>query len=242
MQSRVCKFLTKQLTGGKIIASLNRTGHAAIVFRLLRVEHPLNPTKILNLSHHILKAKLLKVLQPLSLLSSCLDFSSALCSPINLHYTNLKVSKLLLQCGASPNSLVCPQGKSLLEFCASEGKLELLILLLDFGVDICSQNEEGDTTMHHACRNGQLNVVEFLVQKQPPLLMLPNFGGEFPLTSASLKQKIEVVTFLLEILKETEQGAHVILQALMSSSASDCPDIVQLILQKFKGQKLLGKS
>ena len=81
-------------------------GHAAIAFRLIRVENPLNAVKTLSLAHHMLKANVFKngsdskdkrissakELQAIWLISSSRCLSEALASFSNIYSTNLKVN------------------------------------------------------------------------------------------------------------------------------------------------------
>ncbi len=96
-----------------------RTGHAALALRMSRSpqEAPLGPDRTLDLGHHILKAHLYKSnavnvsasaipprdLQALWVAQSTGDVSMALGAVRNVASPNVKVSRLLLLAGASPD-------------------------------------------------------------------------------------------------------------------------------------------
>ena len=101
-----------------------RLGHAAISFRMCRMEAPLSPDRTLELGHHILKAHVYKNmangqqqqqsappaipardLQAMWIAMASEDVSLALGAVRNVASPNVKVSRLLLLAGASPDYL-----------------------------------------------------------------------------------------------------------------------------------------
>lgn len=98
-----------------------RSGHAGIAFRLSRVQAPLDPEKTLELGHHILKAHVYRNMSLPSLSSRDLqanwvaesseNVSAAVCHLRNMYNPNVKVSRLLLLAGASPNYITDFLGK-----------------------------------------------------------------------------------------------------------------------------------
>lgn len=90
-----------------------RSGHAAIAFRLSRLESPLNAEKTLELGHHILKAHIYKNmtlhkyssrdLQSYWIVSVSHNVSSALCTLRNIYSPNIKVIKFLQSSNKNSN-------------------------------------------------------------------------------------------------------------------------------------------
>lgn len=176
-----------------------RLGHAAIAFRLSRVEAPLDGDKVLELGHHVLKAHVYRNATPcwpsrdlqvsfyrtcgsklmyqydieefkqmllylclqaiwLTLSSECI--SSALCMLRNIYSPNVKVSRLLLLAGASPNHVTEYLGNApILCMYAYEGCVEMVSLLLEFGADVELTNSQGCTALSLAATRGHCDVV-----------------------------------------------------------------------------------
>lgn len=178
-----------------------RLGHAAIAFRLSRLQAPLEGDKVLELGHHILKAHVYRGVAPcwpsrdlqvrlsqiyqkekfyplvkfiqysiiyfVSLLSqaswltsSTNCVSSALCTLRNIYSPNVKVSRLLLLAGASPNHATEYLGNApVLCMHAHEGSVEMVSLLLEFGADVELTNSQGCTALSLAAARGHCDVV-----------------------------------------------------------------------------------
>lgn len=146
-----------------------RAGHAAIAFRLSRVQAPLGDEHTLELGHHILKAHIYKnmtlhryssrELQAHWVSSSSADVSSALCSLRNIYNPNVKVSRLLLLAGADPDTVTEFHGKApALCMFAHEGNSEMVSLLLEFGADVEKTNNQGCTALSLAAMRGHAEV------------------------------------------------------------------------------------
>jgi ankyrin repeat protein len=76
------------------------------------------------------------------------DLSKALIAPKNIAFPNLKVSRLLLLAGASPDSVLSPETKeSLVIWYASQQNLDMVQLLSQFGADLNASNSEGITAL-----------------------------------------------------------------------------------------------
>ncbi len=72
------------------------------------------------------------------------DLSKALASPKNIAFPNLKVSRLLLLAGASPDSVLDPDSQeSLLIWYASQQNLDMIQLLAQFGANLNGTNSAG---------------------------------------------------------------------------------------------------
>ena len=146
-----------------------RLGHAAIAFRLSRLQAPLDGEQILELGHHMLKAHVYRTVAPCwpsrDLLATWMDdssecVSSALCTLRNIYSPNVKVSRLLLLAGASPNHITDYLGNApALCIYAHEGFVEMVSLLLEFGADVELTNSQGCTALSLAAARGHCDVV-----------------------------------------------------------------------------------
>lgn len=163
-----------------------RAGHAAIAFRLSRVEQPLDDEQALEMGHHILKAHVYRAhasgapqtpaattttttttprdLQSYWLASVTRCVSSALGTLRNVYSPNLKVSRLLLLAGAAPDHVTPFMGRApILCIAAHEGNVPMVRLLLEFGADVEAANSQGCTPLILAAANGHCDVVRQLV-------------------------------------------------------------------------------
>ncbi|XP_012226066.1 protein TANC2 isoform X3 [Linepithema humile] len=183
-----------------------RLGHAAIAFRLSRVEVPLDGDKVLELGHHVLKAHVYRNAAPcwpsrdlqaiwLTLSSECI--SSALCMLRNIYSPNVKVSRLLLLAGASPNHITEYLGNApILCMYAYEGCVEMVSLLLEFGADVELTNSQGCTALSLAATRGHCDVVRRLVAAGASLGHA-DMAGQCPLVHAARHGRLSVVGYLL---------------------------------------------
>lgn len=151
-----------------------RAGHAAIAFKLARLEQPLDAEQALEMGHHILKAHVYRAvgvsaqsprdLQSYWLASVTACVSSALCTLRNVYSPNLKVSRLLLLAGASPDHVTPFLGRApILCIAAHEGNVPMVRLLLEFGADVEQSNSQGCTALILAAAGGHCDVVRQLV-------------------------------------------------------------------------------
>lgn len=150
-----------------------RIGHTGIAFRLSRLQVPLDPELTLELGHHILKAHIYRnatqVLSPRDLQSywvaSVADSTSeALCTLRNVYSPNIKVSRLLLLAGASPDHVTSFMGNSpILCIASHDGIVPMVSLLLEFGADVEKSNSQGSTPLILAATKGHCDVVRQLV-------------------------------------------------------------------------------
>ncbi|KAK2585872.1 hypothetical protein KPH14_010464 [Odynerus spinipes] len=183
-----------------------RLGHAAIAFRLSRLQAPLDGDKALELGHHILKAHVYRGvapcwpsrdLQAIWLASSTECVSSALCTLRNIYSPNVKVSRLLLLAGASPNHVTEYLGNApVLCMYAHEGSVEMVSLLLEFGADVELTNSQGCTALSLAAARGHCDVVRRLAAAGASLGHV-DMAGQCPLVHASRHGKLSVVGYLL---------------------------------------------
>ncbi|XP_024892262.1 protein TANC2 isoform X3 [Temnothorax curvispinosus] len=183
-----------------------RLGHAAIAFRLSRLQAPLDGDKALELGHHVLKAHVYRGVAPcwpsrdlqaiwLTLSTECI--SSALCTLRNIYSPNVKVSRLLLLAGASPNHITEYLGNApVLCMYAHEGSVEMVSLLLEFGADVELTNSQGCTALSLAAARGHCDVVRRLAAAGASLGHV-DMAGQCPLVHAARHGKLSVVGYLL---------------------------------------------
>ena len=172
-----------------------RAGHAAIAFRMCRSqqeEGPLTPDKTLELGHHILKAHLYRNLQSTSnggslefpsrdlqalwVSMTAEDVSLALGAVRNVSSPNVKVSRLLLLAGASPEYISdYLDSAPLVAVFASQGYLDMVSLLLEFGADVNAVNSAGTTALMFASKQGHLDVVRLLLTRGALINLIDKF-------------------------------------------------------------------
>lgn len=150
-----------------------RLGHAAIAFRLSRLQAPLDAEQTLELGHHMLKAHIYRNNQgpqsPRDMQSFWVsvvadNISASLGSLRNVYSPNLKVSRLILLAGASPHYRTEFMGDAtILCIAAHEGIVPMVSLLLEFGADVSLTNSQGCTPLILAAMKGHCDVVRLLV-------------------------------------------------------------------------------
>ena len=137
-----------------------REGHAAIALKLSR-SGTLTPENTLELGHHLLKANLFnrnsKDLQANWIAMASPDPTLALSHVKNLAAPNVKVSRLLLLAGASPDGL-------LLHKFAIDGNLEMIQLLSEFGANLNASDPHGASALMKATQNGHFEAVAFMIK------------------------------------------------------------------------------
>ncbi|KAK0168005.1 hypothetical protein PV327_001848 [Microctonus hyperodae] len=181
-------------------------GHAAIAFRLSRLEAPLIGDHVLELGHHVLKAHVYRGVTStwpsrdlqawwITLSTECI--SSALCTLKNIYSPNVKVSRLLLLAGASPNHITEYLGNApVLCMYAHEGSVEMVSLLLEFGADVELTNSQGCTALSLAASRGHCDVVRRLAAAGASLGHA-DMAGQCPLVHAARLGRLSVVGYLL---------------------------------------------
>ena len=148
---------------------------------MCRIEAPLSPDRTLELGHHILKAHVYKNmasaqqttsaiipardLQAMWIAMASEDVSLALGAVRNVASPNVKVSRLLLLAGASPDYLSDYFNEApLVGVFANQGYIDMISLLLEFGADVNAVNASGVTPIMFASRQGHLEIVRLLIQ------------------------------------------------------------------------------
>ncbi|KOB78558.1 Uncharacterized protein OBRU01_02147 [Operophtera brumata] len=162
-----------------------RAGHCGIAFRLSRVQAPLDSEKSMELGHHILKAHMYRNLGPAQLglcprdlqatmvATSSANVGEAIANLRNIYTPNVKVSRLMLLAGGSPNQITeCLGHAPLLCMYAYQGILSMVALVLEFGADLEMANSQGCTALSlaseqtplvHASKNGHRDTVIYLL-------------------------------------------------------------------------------
>lgn len=152
-----------------------RAGHAAIAFRLSRVQYPLDPEKTMELGHHVLKAHLYRNvgsaagicsrdLQAEWVAESSENISLAISTLRNIYTPNVKVSRLMLLAGGSPDHITEYLGNApLLCIYSYQGILSMVSMLLEFGADVSLTNSQGCTALILAAQKGHTDVARRLV-------------------------------------------------------------------------------
>ena len=183
-----------------------RTGHAAIAFRMSRLQAPLDDEQTLELCHHILKAHIYRTppmtqsprdLQAYWVTSSSKCVSSTLCYLRNVYSPNLKVSRLLLLAGANPDHQTSFFGDApLLCIVAHEGITGMVNLLLEFGADVEKSNSQGCTPLILASIKGHYEIVQQLISSGSSLYHTDT-QKRCALVHAALNGHGQVVKYLL---------------------------------------------
>ncbi|XP_023319029.1 protein TANC2 [Trichogramma pretiosum] len=192
-----------------------RHGHAAHAFRLTKLEAPLDGERTLELGHHVLKAHLFRGcnntnsgggtsaswpsrdLQAVWLATASQNTSAALCTLRNVYSPNVKVSRLLLLAGASPDAVTDYLGSApILCMYAHEGSCEMVSLLLDFGANVDLANSQGCTALILAAARGHCDVVRRLAAAGATLGRTDT-SRQCALVHAARRGRLAVVGYLL---------------------------------------------
>lgn len=183
-----------------------KTGHAAIAFRMSRLQSPLDGEQTLELCHHILKAHIYRSppltqsprdLQAYWVTSSAQCVSSTLCTMRNVYSPNLKVSRLLLLAGANPDHQTNFFGDApLLCIAAHEGIIGMVNLLLEFSAGVEKTNSQGCTPLILASIKGHYEIVQQLVASGSSLAQT-DAQKRCALVHAALNGHSHIVKYLL---------------------------------------------
>uniref|UniRef100_A0AAG5CPM9 RING-type domain-containing protein n=1 Tax=Anopheles atroparvus TaxID=41427 RepID=A0AAG5CPM9_ANOAO len=183
-----------------------RNGHAGIALRLSRLQAPLDADQALELGHHILKAHLYRNapshqsprdLQAYWVASVTGCVSSALSTLRNVYSPNIKVSRLLLLAGATPDHVTPFLGSApILCIAAHEGILPMVNLLLEFGANVEQPNSQGCTPLILAASKGHCDVVRQLVAAGS-ILGQTDTSQRCALVHAAVAGRLKVVKYLV---------------------------------------------
>ncbi|CAH1389527.1 unnamed protein product [Nezara viridula] len=223
-----------------------RVGHAGIVFRLSRLQAPLDAEKTLELGHHILKAHIYKNmtlqrnpsrdLQAHWVATVSADVSVAVSCLRNIYSPNILVSRLLLLAGANPDHKTDLLGNaSALCLFAHEGVVDMVSLLLEFGADVNSTNSQGCTPLSLAAIKGHMQVVVQLVSAGA-ILGRTDTAGRCALVHAARNGHLNIVSYLissdwmLENVKLEVDLCEALQQSLVAAAAQGHVEIVEYLL------------
>ncbi|XP_073955554.1 zinc-RING finger and ankyrin repeat domain-containing protein rolling pebbles isoform X2 [Choristoneura fumiferana] len=186
-----------------------RAGHCGIAFRLARVQAPLDPEKSMELGHHILKAHMYRNLGPAQLglcprdlqanlvATSSANVGESIANLRNIYTPNVKVSRLMLLAGGSPNQITdCLGNAPLLCMYAYQGILSMVGLLLEFGADLEMTNSQGCTALSLACQRGHTDVARRLIATGASLSHTDT-AEQTPLVHAAKNGHRDTVIYLL---------------------------------------------
>lgn len=222
-----------------------RIGHAAVAFRLSRLQVPLDGEQTLELGHHILKAHIYRNPPPactprdlqsywLSTVSACV--ASSLCTLRNVYSPNLKVSRLMLLAGASPNQVTAFLGQApILCIAAHEGNLPMVSLLLEFGANVELSNSQGCTPLILASARGHCDVVRQLVAAGS-VLGQTDTANRCALVHAAQTGKLHIIKYLLACDWATQPASNnvgweaAIQQALIAAASQGHTEIIEDLL------------
>lgn len=183
-----------------------RMGHTAIAFRLSRLQVPLDGEQALEMGHHILKAHIYRNPPPvctprdlqsywLSTITTCV--SASLCTLRNVYSPNIKVSRLLLLAGASPDYVTEFLGRApILCIAAYEGNIPMVSLLLEFGACVDLANSQGCNPLILAASRGHCDVVRQLVAAGSSLGTVDT-ANRCALVHAARAGKLHIVKYLM---------------------------------------------
>ncbi len=202
-----------------------REGHAGLALRLSRKacqagQPSLDAEQTLELGHHLLKANLFsrsgKDHQATWISMSTEDSTKALSHIKNIVAPNVKVSRLLLLSGASPDGASVLEEETLVHKFAARGNLEMVQLLIEFGANVNLADNQGMTCLMKASQNGHLAIVALLVKSGADLTCTDSKGSTC-LVYAAKSGHSELLQYLLSlewgesgILENTAQEALVI--------------------------------
>lgn len=110
---------------------------------------------------------------------------------------NLEVVKLLLECGLSPNTRLCPYQTSPLQLVASQRSLPLLRLLLDAGADPDGFTRGSKSKISPIAGPGRQMITKPLDSESAPQVKLETGRTKSPIEIAIEKDDLEMVSWLI---------------------------------------------
>ncbi|KAL1426586.1 hypothetical protein MTO96_018174 [Rhipicephalus appendiculatus] len=231
-----------------------RAGHASIALRMSRIEAPLDPSQLLELGHHILKAHIYKNisrglppsctprdLQALWVFQSAGCVSSALVAPANLYSPNVKVSRLLLLAQADPNARTnCLNRAPLLVLSAYEGFTDMVTSLVEFGADVNASSDVGRTALSMACQRGHFEIAKYLLSCGARIDHVDSEGLS-ALAHAASSGHLDLVTHLVQCKWPDDFGIALGLhraaqQALITAAKSGHIEVCEFLLNMMEVQ------
>ena len=110
------------------------------------------------------------------------------------------------------------------------GRLEIIELLSEYGVDLNATDDSGFTALYNACANGLLDIVEFLLSKNVNINITSNDGCS-PLCIASCYNQIDIVKLLLKHNVDIEIMDENGMTALLYAVKYENIEIAELLLK-----------
>lgn len=122
-------------------------------------------------------------------------------SAVLQRYTNSTddLSKLLPAVIGSGDSL---SGNKALHFCAANGHVNLIKLLIKHNADVNTINSSGSTPLHYASLNGQKDAVQSLLDAGANPVVENNYG-KTALDEARMGGRDEIATLLMRFVEKT---------------------------------------
>jgi ankyrin repeat protein len=114
---------------------------------------------------------------------------------------------------------------------ADNGQLEIVIFLVERGVDVDATTLDGITPLMYASQNGDTEIIEYLISKGADVNATP-YNEVTPLIGAVRTGHYEAVKILLEAGAKVDAKDELALTSLMHASAYDYPDIADLLIEK----------
>lgn len=123
---------------------------------------------------------------------------------------------------------------------AKTGNLQALERLLTQGTDVNQRDEQGDSALHHAVAEAQIEVVNVLLKRANIDVNLRNNKGETPLHLAGSRGRPKTVALLIEKGAELNAVDNIGKTALCWAASEGRPETIQALLDK--GADLQGVS
>lgn len=163
--------------------------------------------------------------------------SAALCTLRNVYNPNIKVSRLLLLGGASPDFQTNFMGNApILCIAANEGIVPMVNLLLEFGADVERTNSQGCTPLILAAIKGHCDVVRQLVSAGS-CLGQTDTQQRCALVHAAMNGNLQIVKYLMASDWNQREGAksdvdldEASQQALIAAASQGHSSIVEDLL------------
>jgi len=108
---------------------------------------------------------------------------------------NVETTTLLLRLGVPVN---IGEKQMPIHVASRLGRGEFVILLRQFGANLTSLSDKGNTALHLASEAGHLSLVKYLVEVDRDGLYTPNYQNETPLHLAARNGKDKLVTYFAE--------------------------------------------
>ena len=113
------------------------------------------------------------------------------------------------------------------------GSVELVKYLISKGCEVMDKDNDGWTVLHYACKEGNTEVVQYLVENYPELLTMRDKELSSPFPVAGLSGSVELVKYLIskgcEVMDKDNDGWTVLHQACNEGKL----DLVQYLVDNY---------